>query len=145
MLPADSKLVIFTKVGVCINLVCSYPIVINPANKIFEKWVFRCRRLKKKSNARKWLKNLQRTLVVILAAYCAVALAGKLDKFLSLLGALFCAPLALTFPAVLHLKVVAKTRSQKFWDVIIIIISLGMLVFCTQQSVSNWNTGVSAH
>ena len=145
MLPADSKLVILTKVGVCINLVCSYPIAINPANKIFEKWIFRCRGLKKKSTERKWLKNMQRTLVIIVGVFCAVLLAEKIDKFLSLIGALFCAPLALTLPAMLHIKVVAKNRSQKFWDVIIIIISLGMLVFCTQQSVSNWNTGVSVH
>ena len=145
LLPSDSKIVIITKIGVCINLICTYPIAINPANKIFEKWVFRCRMLKKKSGERKWLKNLQRTLVITFGVFCAVILADKIDKFLSLVGALFCAPLALTLPAMLHIKVVAKNRSQIFWDMVIIIVSFGALGFCTQQCLANWNTGASAH
>ena len=57
MLPADSKLVILTKLTYCVNLICSYAITINPANKIFEKWVFRCAGLKKKTRKRYWAKN----------------------------------------------------------------------------------------
>ena len=101
--------------------------------------------LKKKSGERKWLKNLQRTLVITFGVFCAVILADKIDKFLSLVGALFCAPLALTLPAMLHIKVVAKNRSQIFWDMVIIIVSFGALGFCTQQCLANWNTGASAH
>ena len=58
MLPPDSKLVITTKMLYCVNLLCTYAIVINPTNKILEKAIFRCKGLKKKSTSRFWLKNL---------------------------------------------------------------------------------------
>ena len=131
MLPGDSKLVITTKMLYCINLLCTYAIAINPTNKIFEKWVFRCKRLKKKSNSRYWLKNFQRFLVVFFGVYCAVELAHVLDKFLGLLGALLCAPLALTMPALLHLRLIAKKRRERFFDVVIIVISIVILIFST--------------
>ena len=132
MLPGDKTYVVVTKFLVCVNLLCSYPIMINPANKIFEKWVFRCKNLKKKSRTRYWFKNFQRFLVVFLGAYMAVELASKIDKFLGLLGALLCAPLALFMPALLHWKLIAKTRSEKFFDFIILVVSLAILIFSTQ-------------
>ena len=146
MLPSDKTYVIVTKLLVCVNLIFSYPIAINPANKIFEKWVFQCTSLKKKSRTRYWMKNFQRTLVVFIGAYSAVELASKIDKFLGLLGALLCAPLALFMPALLHLKLIAKTRSEKFIDFFILIISLAVLIFSTQQSIVTWNdAGVVPH
>ena len=142
MLPGDNTLVIVTKFLVCVNLLCSYPIAINPANKIFEKWVFRCKNLKKKSKARHWLKNFQRFLVVFLGAYMAVELASKIDKFLGLLGALLCAPLALFMPALLHLKMIAKTRREKFFDFTMIVLSVAVLTFSTMQCIKTWNDPV---
>ena len=135
MLPGDKTYVIVTKLLIGVNLLCTYPITINPANKIFEKWVFRCRSLKKKSKTRYWLKNFQRFLVVCLTAYIAVTIASKIDKVLGLLGALLCAPLALFMPALLHLKLIAKTRSEKFIDFLILILSLTVLIFSTLQSI----------
>ena len=61
----------------------------------------------------------------------AVELASKIDKFLGLMGALLCAPLALTMPSLLHLKLIAKTRSEKTIDVTILILSVAVLVFST--------------
>jgi len=79
-----------------------------------------------------------RFFIVISAVYLAVVLASKLDKFLSLLGALLCAPLAFTMPTLCHLKLLAKTRRQKIEDVLIIILSFVLLVFCTIQGISTW-------
>ena len=145
MLPGDSKLVVATKMLFCVNLLCTYAIVINPTNKILEKAVFRCKRLKKKSNTRYWLKNFQRFLVVFAGVYCAVELAHKVDKFLGLMGALLCAPLALTMPALLHLKLIAKRKREKFFDIVILAISIVVLVFSTYQSIDTWNDGTSEH
>lgn len=38
-----------------------------------------------------------------------VLLKDKLDKFLSILGAVTCTPIAFTFPALFHFKAVAET------------------------------------
>ena len=135
MLPGDSTFVIATKLLFCISLFCSYPIFINPANKIFEKWVFRCKGLKKKSKQRYWFKNFQRFLVVFAGAYMAVELASKIDKFLGLMGALLCAPLALFMPALVHLRLIAKRRREIFFDIAMLILSIGVLVFSTVQSI----------
>jgi len=143
MLPSTNLLVIIMKVGFCINLVCSHPIVIYPTNQIIEGWVFRC--MKRKSSARTWLKNFSRFLVCVSAAYIAVQLADKIDKFLGLLGALLCAPLALTMPALIHLKLLAKTRLQIIIDIILVVISLITLTFCSWQSLANWNTPGAGH
>ena len=132
-------LVIVTKLLVGVNLIFTYPIAINPANKILEKWVFRCRGLKKKSRTRYWFKNFQRFLVVFAGATTGVVLASRIDKFLGLLGALLCAPLALSLPALLHLKLIAKTRSEKFWDFMILLLSLAVLSSSTYQSIETWN------
>ena len=74
-------------------------------------------------------------MVCLAATYCAIALQKKLDKFLSVLGALLCAPLAILFPALLHLKSVAKTNDEKWIDIALIVISLVVLVFSTEQSL----------
>lgn len=87
--------------------------------------------MKTKSNLKTLLKNASRTFVVVSSVYLSVMLANKLDKFLSLLGALLCAPLAFTFPTLIHYKLIAKTNKEKVEDFIIIIVSFVILVFCT--------------
>ena len=87
--------------------------------------------MKDKSALRSMLKNLSRAVVVVLSVYFAVVLANKLDKFLSLLGALLCAPLAFTFPTLIHLKLIATKKNEKVEDIIIIFVSFAILVFCT--------------
>ena len=69
------------------------------------------------------------------AVYCAIELSKKLDKFLSLLGALLCAPLAISFPCLLHFYVVAETKSEKAIDLILIVFSIVVLVFSTNQCI----------
>ena len=87
---------------------------------------------------RKWLVNLSRFIVVLLGGIAAVFLAEKLDKFFGLLGALLCAPLAFMMPACLHLKLLAKNRTQRMVDYILILISLAVLVFCVTLSLLAW-------
>ena len=143
MLPSSSVFFCLLKMAFAANLVCSYPIMITPANVIIESYIFK--RMKQKSTLRHWLKNFSRFVVCITACYCAVALADKIDKFLGLMGALLCAPLALTMPAMIHLKLIAKTTRQKLVDIMLIMVSVLALLFSTAQSVLNWNAETSTH
>ena len=129
-----------------LNLVCSYAIMIYPCNMIIEDYLLkgvvqqntrgpqRERQLKLKY----WLQNLSRALVCFAAIYCAIELKNQLDAFLSLLGALLCAPLAISFPCLLHYVVGAETRTAKTIDLVLFVFSLLVLVFSTYQCVSSW-------
>ena len=61
----------------------------------------------------------------------AILISDKIDKFLGLVGALLCAPLAMTIPAMVHLRLLAKSGSEKIVDVALIIGSIGVLAFST--------------
>lgn len=54
-------------------------------------------------------KNVTRTLLVIINVVFTLSMGDKIDKFLSLLGAVACTPIAFTLPAAFHLKVCATT------------------------------------
>jgi proton-coupled amino acid transporter len=81
------------------------------------------------------LKNYSRTFLVFGTICLTIILGDKLDKFLSILGALTCTPIAFTFPALFHLKAVAETPAQKISDVMLICFSLVILVYCTAKGV----------
>ena len=107
MLPADSVTVIIIKFLFSLNLVCSFPIMIYPANAAIEGWFCSC--LNDSPKKLYAMQNFSRVLVAAAATFCAIVLASKLDKFLGLVGSMLCAPLALTFPALAHYKLLAKT------------------------------------
>ena len=137
-MPAGNPIIILVKFLFCINLACSYPLCIYPVNQIFESYAFR--NFKEKTPLKKWLKNISRCFFVVSAVYLAVTLASKLDKFLSLLGALLCTPLAFTMPTLCHYKLLAHTRREKLIDMGIVFISFVILVFCTIQGIDTWNS-----
>lgn len=105
-LPNHDVFVDIVKVLYCINLVFSYPLVIYPANIIAEEYLFS---KMKKSKKRMWLKNLYRAIMVLFTIVSALILDKKLDKFLSLIGAVACTPIAFTLPSIFHWKLVANT------------------------------------
>ena len=110
-------------------MLCSYPICIAPANGAIEIWLVN--KLKHRPERLYWAQNYSRFMVTALATVLAVCLASKIDKFLGLIGSFLCAPLALFFPALLHLRLLAKTRGQKAVDLGIIAISAGVFIFCS--------------
>ena len=63
----------------------------------------------------------------------------KISKFLGILGALTCTPIAFTFPAMFHLKAIASTKAEKWIDRTIIVFSLIVMVFCTTLGFVHWN------
>jgi len=125
MLPPTSPVTIGIKILFCFNLIFSYPICISPTNLVLEGFMFGGMG---QSKLRKWLKNLSRFCVCLSAAYLAIELQSKMDKFLGLLGALCCAPLALALPAILHLKLLAQTRTDRAIDIVLVVVSGAMLV-----------------
>ena len=138
MLPSDSVTVIIIKFLFSLNLVCSFPIIIYPANAAVERWFCSC--FKKSQTKLYWMQNFSRLCVTSLCVICGVTLASKLDKFLGLMGSLLCAPLALFFPALLHYKLLAKTGRDKVIDLALIIVSIVVFFFCSTTSIISWNS-----
>ena len=136
MLPKDQIGVILIKFLFSLNLVCSYPIMVYPANQSIEFWFCGCIRNKK---LKYWIANFSRLIVCFLAIITGIFLASKIDRFLGLIGSFACAPLALTFPCLLHYKQLAKTAGEKIFDGTLILISISIFLFCTIQSILDWN------
>lgn len=143
-LNSDNVAVILIKFAYSLNLVCSYPICIFPTNIAIENWLCSC--LKQNPKSLYWAQNFSRLFVTAAAIFMAIVLASKVDKFLGLVGSLLCAPLAMTFPALLHMKVVKNASSgTKAFNVFLLILSLLIFVFCTLQSVLTWNDESVGH
>ena len=78
-------------------------------------------------------KNLSRTIIVALSCVVALAVYDKLDKFLSITGALTCIPVAFLIPAALHLHVakIDKDTTAVVIDWIILVLGFCALLYCT--------------
>uniref|UniRef100_A0A7S3G106 Amino acid transporter transmembrane domain-containing protein n=1 Tax=Strombidium rassoulzadegani TaxID=1082188 RepID=A0A7S3G106_9SPIT len=120
-----------------INLIFSFPLVLYPAHKIIEIYLYKGW---SKTRKRQMSKNVNRTLLVLAICIVTVLLGEKVDKFLSLLGALTCTPIAFSFPAIFHYKACAETPKQKMIDLGLFLVSIIMLVFCASLSIKHWNT-----
>lgn len=112
-------------------LIVSYPLQMYPVhiiieNILYDGWP--------KSMKRQWSKNFSRSLLVLVSCLFTKALGNKLDKFLSILGAVSCTPVAFTFPVLFHLKACAKTRKDKIVDISILVISIIIFFYCTTMS-----------
>lgn len=89
-----------------INLVFSYPLILYPAHIVVENYLYHSW---PKSKKRQWSKNFTRALLVAFTVVVTIAMQHKVDKFLGILGAVSCTPIAFTFPALFHYKAAAET------------------------------------
>jgi proton-coupled amino acid transporter len=119
-----------------LNLVFSFPLVLYPAHIIIESNLYKGW---PKSIKRQWSKNFTRTLLVSLITLLTIVLKEKLDKFLSLLGAVFCTPVAFILPAMFHYKACAETTKQKAIDIFFVCFGIIVLIFCSYLTLSSWN------
>ena len=111
-LPFSNLLVRFMLVMMILMMIFTYPIFIFPANKTIEQYTID-KMFKRNSSFSYWIKNASRILVCILGAYASIELQDVLAQFLGLVGAICCAPIAMTLPALLHLKLgLAKTKNE---------------------------------
>ena len=86
------------------NLVFSYPLQLYPVHIIIENYLYSSW---PKSKKRMNMKNLTRTILVSITVIFTLSLGKKIDKFLALLRAVGCTPIAFTLPAAFHLKACA--------------------------------------
>lgn len=124
------------KILFSVNLFFSYPLQLYPAHIVIENilyvgWP--------KSKKRQMMKNISRSCLVLFTVLLTVSIGTKLDKFLGIMGALTCTPIAFTFPALFHLKAVAETKCEKIIDIIIVLFSIFVLIFCTTLGFINWS------
>ena len=106
-LPSQSWISYTVKILFSLNLIFSYPLVINPTNNVIETYLFGSW---KKSRSRQMSKNVSRTVVIAASCILALIVYDKLTEFLSITGALTCTPIAFTLPAIFHYKMCAVTQ-----------------------------------
>jgi len=78
-------------------------------------------------------------LIVTSTVLVSIGCGDNLDKFLSMLGAFACTPIAFTLPAWFHYRVCATTSWEKAVDLTIIIVSIFLMLFCTGFTAIHWN------
>lgn len=138
-LPEQSVITYIVKILFSFNLFFSYPLVIHPANLVVESWFFSNW---EKSRKRQMCKNLSRGIIVALSCVVALAVYDKLDRFLSITGALTCIPVAFLIPAGLHYGAIAKPNEDKTAKIIDLSIIIGgslVLVYCTVSACLTFN------
>lgn len=110
--PIVSSIQTLYSLAICLSI----PLQLFPAIRIMENGLFTTKSGKNNAVV-KWQKNVFRVFVVFLCA--AIGIIGskdKLDKFVSLVGALFCIPLCFVFPPLFHLKAVSLPALRRFAD-----------------------------
>ena len=110
MLPQGDFLVKLLIMGYTFVIIFTYPLTIYPTNTILDSYMVEVV-FPKQSRGRTWLKNFSRFCICFFAAYLGIEFKESLDRVISLIGALFCAPVALIIPTFCHLILLAKTNS----------------------------------
>lgn len=128
--------ILVIKVFFSFNLIFSYPLVIFPANAVIEENLYRDW---PKSERRKWFKNLNRFIMVLVTIVFSISIAKQLDKFLAVLGALGCTPITFTLPTLFHIYLCKPTGRELMLDWFVVGVSMVILVFCTFYSIYVWS------
>ena len=80
-----------------------------------------------------------RVFIVVMAIGLSILLNDKADKYMSIVGAIFCAPVAYIMPSLVHLR--TKKNLQWYdWVLGVGFVALGLVigVFCTALAIINW-------
>ncbi|KAG8959667.1 neutral amino acid transporter [Tulasnella sp. 419] len=133
-LPQDQKFVQVVQFLYSMAILLSAPLQLFPALRIMENalWGVSSGKLNPRV---KWEKNGFRTLVVVGCTLISWAGAKDLDKFVSFVGSFCCIPLCYIYPAMLHLKAVAKTRAQRIKDWLLIIFGMIVTVYTSVGTI----------
>ena len=134
-IPRDT-IVVVTELFFILNLMITYPLVLHPANMVIESVLFRGW---PKSRKRTWFKNVLRAFIVAGTVGIGLGLRETLDKLMSVVGSLSCAPIAFIFPTMFHYKLLAQTRSEKIKDIAIAALGVFLMVFITIYTLVTWN------
>ncbi|KAG1774427.1 amino acid transporter [Suillus placidus] len=110
-------------------ILLSIPLQFFPAVRILENGLFV--RSGKQDSRVKWTKNLFRFGLVAISTVISWVGAADLDKFVSLIGSFACVPLCFVYPAMLHYKAVAKTRTEKLGDIFLGVFGMAAMMYTT--------------
>ncbi|GAA5801756.1 transmembrane amino acid transporter protein-domain-containing protein [Helicostylum pulchrum] len=135
--PMVSSIQTLYSLAICLSI----PLQLFPAIRIMENGLFTTKSGKNNAIV-KWQKNVFRVFVVFLCA--GIGIVGskdKLDKFVSLIGALFCIPLCFIFPPLFHLKALELPTTRRLANFALITFGVVCMVFVTFSTLSQWNSG----
>ncbi|KAI8344933.1 transmembrane amino acid transporter protein-domain-containing protein [Blakeslea trispora] len=129
--------VVNTIQGLYAMAIClSIPLQLFPAIRIVETGLFS--KSGKNDPVVKWQKNLFRFASVLISAGVAIVGSSDLDKFVSLIGSVFCIPLCFLFPPLFHYKAVANNWKHKTVDIAIIVFGLATMAYTTYITIGLW-------
>ncbi|KAL0954912.1 hypothetical protein HGRIS_003844 [Hohenbuehelia grisea] len=129
----ESKAVQTVQFLYSLAILLSVPLQLFPAVRIMENGIFT---RSGKANPRvKWQKNILRFAVVMFCTVVSIFGAADLDKFVAFVGSFACVPLCYVYPAMLHYKAIARTRSQKAKDIAMMVFGCIAALYTTIQTV----------
>ena len=156
MLPADNVFVQIMKLLFCVNLMISYPITIKPLFTTLESLIGKKETNTDETNAAEgdetqmeeddghggiagpvgqetltqyWIINVMRSAVVALCVIVVILVYDSLDKFISVAGSIFGMINVLLLPGLAHLKLMAKTKTDRIKDYCLIGFACCMMAF----------------
>ncbi|KAI0475068.1 transmembrane amino acid transporter protein-domain-containing protein [Xylariaceae sp. FL0804] len=112
------------------------PVQLFPALRILESRIFG-HHSGKRSLRTKWVKNVFRTLMVVLCGAISILGAGNLDRFVALIGSFACVPLVYIYPAFLHYRGIATSWPAKVGDLVFMAIGIVAMVYTTVVTIVN--------
>ncbi|CAO3594457.1 unnamed protein product [Absidia cylindrospora] len=134
--PMVSSIQTLYSLAICLSI----PLQLFPAIRIMENGLFTTRSGKNNAVV-KWQKNVFRVLVVFLCAWIGiVGSKDKLDKFVPLIGALFCIPLCYIFPPLFHLRALSLPPIRRFANYLLIIFGVVCMTWVATTTLSQWNS-----
>ena len=134
--PQDSHFVNSVQCLYSLAVLVGTPVQLFPAVRIIEEKLFRGLS-GKRDGTTKWKKNGFRTAITVACVAVSIAGAKNLDRFVALIGSFACVPLVYIYPALLHYKGIAKTRSEKTGDTVFMILGFAAMVYTTFVTIVN--------
>ncbi|KAG6963248.1 hypothetical protein JG688_00008229 [Phytophthora aleatoria] len=114
----------------------SYPLFLFPAVKIMEEMLGFPRR----ASGQKVAKNFFRAVAVLATIFIAYFGQGRLDLFVSIVGAFCCVPLSLVYPPLFHLKLNPNASwMDKIVDSFVIVVGLLTFFYVTYSNLQSWS------
>lgn len=126
------------KVGLCISLLLSFPVMMHPIHEMFEIKLMKSSWFQKISSV-PWMEmvlfKILRAVTVVILAILASSMPG-FGVFVSLVGSTVCALLAFVFPALFHLRAFRGCLhfSQKAIDLTILVCGIGFAIYGTYST-----------
>ena len=91
------------------------------------------------SETRKWLKNLNRTVILIISIILAILFYYHLHQILGFSGVVLGSILVIITPALVHNKIVAKSTCQRSCNYALMVYGVTAALIIGTMLIINWN------